>query len=284
MLKQNMAAKYSSGSVAVAMHSSRQGTTTSSAPYPMALYTSRSPSDVSISAGTGNLRQQHDNNGAISTSAMADHMRRQNKRSKSPPDCGDNACVRCLFHRYDFRRADTERLYSAYAFRSRFVDIRALGILLTALFLSLAVVDFVCAARPTIDSVTNVGLGATTSVLLVVLHTRLVTRRRLPLVAGAVVCICLVFAAASMLPVSRRTSRALPAEGVWRLCYVVFAVGVLVPLPLYIAIGVAVIICSAHGAVAALTAVEGHPGLVSRQVSETEVVEHRRARDVRPCV
>jgi hypothetical protein len=271
-----MAAKYSSGSVAVATHSRHGITTSSSAPYPTALYVSRSPSDVSISAGTGNPRRQYDN-GAISTSVSADQIRRQGKRSKPPSDCGDNACGRCLFHRYDFRRAETERLYSAYAFRSRFVDIRALGILLTALFLSLAVVDFVCAARPTIDSVTNVGLGATTSVLLVVLHTRLVTRRRLPLVAGAIVCVCLVFAAASMLPVSRRTSRALPAEGVWRLCYVVFAVGVLVPLPLYVAIGVAVIICAAHGSVAALTAVEGHPGLVSRQVSETRVAECQRA-------
>lgn len=229
-----------------------------------AVYVARSPSDISVSAGTRNQRCLQEIPATVDTT--------RHNRSKSSK-CYCCRSVANIFRRYDFRRHETERLYSAYAFRSHFVDIRALGVLLTALFLSLAVVDFVSAARPTIDSVTNVGLGATTSVLLVVLHTRLVTRARLPLIAGAMVCVCLVFSAAAMLPVSRRSSRAQPAEGIWRICYTVLAASVLVPLRLYVAVGLAVLVCVAHGSVAAMTAVDGHTGLLSRQVNSLVIMQ-----------
>lgn len=171
-----------------------------------------------------------------------------------------------LFHRHDFRRLSVERLYAIYAYRSRLSDVRCLGALFIVLFLSLAVVDFAFAFRPSIDSVTHVALAAAASVAMVVLHTRLTTPGRLPAVALFVVGVVLVFAAVAMLPVAKRTSRA-PAEGVWRLCYATFLIYALTPLRLYVALLYGLLVCAAHGLLAVATASDVHPGLLWRQVS-----------------
>jgi len=171
-----------------------------------------------------------------------------------------------LFHRHDFRRPAVERLYGVYAFHSRLADVRCLGALFIVLFLSLAVVDFAFAFRPSVDSVTHVTLAAAASIAMVVLHTRLTTPGRLPAVGLFVVGVALVFAAVAMLPVARRTSRA-PAEGVWRLCYATFLVYALVPLRLYVALLYGLIVCAAHGLLAVATASDLHPGLLWRQVA-----------------
>jgi len=173
---------------------------------------------------------------------------------------------RRLFHRHDFQRPVVERLYGVYAFRSRLGDVRCLAALFIVLFLSLAVVDFAFALRPSVDSVTHVALAAAASVALVVLHTRLTTPSRLPAVALFIVGVALVFAAVAMLPVARRTSRA-PAEGVWRLCYATFLVYALAPLRLYVALLYGLVVCAAHGLLAVATSSDLHPGLLWRQVS-----------------
>ena len=173
-----------------------------------------------------------------------------------------------LFHRHDFRRSAVERLYGIYAYRSRLADVRCLDALFLVLFLSLAVVDFAFAFRPSIDSVTHVALAAAASVAMVVLHTRLTTPGRLPAVGLFIVGVALVFAAVAMLPVSKKTSRA-PAEGVWRLCYATFVVYALTPLRLYVALLYGLIVCAAHGLLAVVTASDLHPGLLWRQVSST---------------
>ena len=173
-----------------------------------------------------------------------------------------------LFHRHDFRRPAIERLYAVYAYRSRLADVRCLAALFIVLFLSLAVVDFAFAYRPSVDSVTHVALAAAASVALVVLYTRLTTRSRLPAVALFIVGVALVFAAVAMLPVARRTSRA-PAEGVWRLCFASFLIYALAPLRLYVALLYGLIVCAAHGLLAVATASDMHPGLLWRQVNFT---------------
>jgi len=184
---------------------------------------------------------------------------------------GDDVTANCiiwqrLFHRHDFRRPAVERLYGVYAYRSRLADVRCLGALFVVLFVSLAVVDFAFALRPTIDSVAHVALAAAASVALVVLHTRLTTPGRLSAVALFVVGVALVFAAVAVLPVSRMTSRA-PAEGVWRLCYATFIIYALLPLRLYVALLYGLVVCAGHGLLAVATASDMHPGLLWRQVS-----------------
>jgi len=183
---------------------------------------------------------------------------------------GDDVTAGCsvwqrLFHRHDFRRPTIERLYGIYAFRSRLADVRCLGGLFIVLFLSLSVVDFAFALRPSVDSVTHVALAAAASIAMVVLHTRLTTPGRLPAVGLFVVGVALVFAAVAMLPVARRSSRA-PAEGVWRLCYATFVVYALLPLRLYVPLLYGLVVCAAHGLLAVATASEVHPGLLWRQV------------------
>jgi len=170
-----------------------------------------------------------------------------------------------LFHRHDFGRAGVERLYGVYAFRSRAADVHGLGVLFVVVFLSLAVVDFAFAFRPSVDSVAHVALAAAASVALVVLHTRLTTAGRLPAVALFLVGVALVFAGVAMLPVSRRTSRA-PAEGVWHLCYATFVVYALTSLRLYVALLYGLVVCAGHGLLAVATASDVHPGLLWRQV------------------
>jgi len=184
---------------------------------------------------------------------------------------GDDAAFGCgvwrrLFHRHDFRRAAVERLYGVYAYRSRLGDVRCLCALLIVLFVSLAVIDFAFAFRPSIDSVAHVALAAAASVAMVVLYTRLTTPARLPAVALFLVGVALVFAAVAMLPVARRTSRA-PAEGVWRLCYATFLLYALAPLRLYVALLYGLVVCAAHGLLAVATSSHLHPGLLWRQVA-----------------
>lgn len=171
-----------------------------------------------------------------------------------------------LFHRHDFHRPVVERLYGIYAFRSRLADVRCVCALFVVLFLSLAVVDFAFALRPSVDSVTHVALAAAASIAMVVLHTRLTTPGRLPAVGLFVVGVALVFAAVAMLPVARRTSRA-PAEGVWRLCLATFLVYALLPLRLYVALLYGLVVCAAHGLLAVATSSDLYPGLLWRQVA-----------------
>lgn len=185
--------------------------------------------------------------------------------NRASPGGGGCSVWQRLFHRHDFRRPGVERLYSVYAFRSRRSDVHSLGVLLVVVCLSLAVVDFAYALRPSVDSVAHVALAAAASVALVVLHTRLTTPARLPAVALFLVGVALVFAAVAMLPVARRTSRA-PAEGVWQLCYATFVVYALTSLRLYVALLYGLIVCAGHGLLAVATASDVHPGLLWRQV------------------
>lgn len=189
--------------------------------------------------------------------------------SSSSMDSVSRHCFRRLLNRHEYSSSETEAIYRLHSYPAEFSSLRSLAILMIALCVSISAINFVSVSRVSMDNMSNLVLCLLFSVFLISLHTRYMSSRHLPTAGFVIVLLCLAFAAFSF-PVDYQGNRKPPppAEGVWRLAYVIFVIYAFVPLRIYVALVIGFLLPLAHSLTSIFVATgNGSTMLLWRQVS-----------------
>jgi hypothetical protein len=175
-------------------------------------------------------------------------------------------CLR-LCHRYRFDDPEIEELYDRYVFDLQRTSLKCLLVLLIALCLSIAILDFIFVAMPTVENISHLAMAVVFLILLVFNATRFMTHSSIPIASYLLTFLCLCLAAVALLVnyMDKDGFQFTAVDGVWRLVYIIAAVYAFVPLRICVGILVGLALPSAHIALCVLTPVS-YPWLLWRQV------------------
>lgn len=187
-----------------------------------------------------------------------------------PLDPGPNRRDLCsrIVNRHRFENASHEKLFRRYIFHIQYTSVQVLLVLYITLTVALAVLNFVFVSRISVENISNIALCVIYVVILVFLHTKYMKVNNLQMICYAILIVCLCFSVLS-LPVNfqeRPKGVLTPAEGVWRVAFVILTVYAFLPFKLYVAMAFGILLPVIHSLVAILVA-NYFPSLLWRQVS-----------------
>lgn len=178
-------------------------------------------------------------------------------------------CIQRLLNRHEYSSSETETIYRLHSYPAEYNSLRSLAVLMIALVVSISAINFVSVSRVSVENMSNVVICLLFVVFLILLHTRHMSSRHLTTAGFVLVLLCLAFAAFSF-PVDYQANRKSPppAEGVWRLAYVIFVIYAFVPLRIYVALVVGFLLPLAHSLTSIFVATGNSSSmLLWRQVS-----------------
>ena len=173
-----------------------------------------------------------------------------------------------IINRHRFENESHEKLFKRYIFHIQYTSVQVLLVLYITLTVALAILNFVFVSRISVENISNIALCVIYVVILVFLHTKYMKVNNLQLICYAILIVCLCFCVLS-LPVNFQESpRGIltPAEGVWRVAFVILTVYAFLPFKLYVAIAFGILLPIIHSLVSIMVA-NFLPWLLWRQVS-----------------
>ncbi|ELU09975.1 hypothetical protein CAPTEDRAFT_22108, partial [Capitella teleta] len=176
-------------------------------------------------------------------------------------------------HRYRFDDSDIEDLYERYVFQLQRTSLQCLLVLLIALCVSVAVLDFIFVAYATVENISHLAMSVVFTILLIFIHTRFMTYSQIPIAGYLVAFLCLCLAAVA-LPVNYMDQdvwKFTAVDGVWRLCYLILATYAFLPLRICVGILVGLALPSAHTALCILNPVS-YQVLLWRQLTANAII------------
>lgn len=150
--------------------------------------------------------------------------------------------------RYVFPNEDLETIYQKYIFNLRVSSIVALLVLIVLLTATLAILNFLFVSHVTVENIYHIAQCVIFIFLLIYIHTKYMKENHLIVINIITLFLCVCFSVIA-LPVDfgdRPVQIHTPADGVWQITLVIFLIYALMPLKIYIAIGIGMILPIAH--------------------------------------
>lgn len=193
------------------------------------------------------------------------------------PDSARNRLWR-LLHRQHFDDDDIESMYTRYIFSIQLAGLRSFLVMFIILCAVLTVLNFVFVAATTVENVCYMVLSVAYVLLLVFVHTSFMRQAYLLTATLIVLVLCSCFVVVS-LPINYSGGGSLqtrtPADGLWQVVWVVYAVYAFLPLRVYVAGISGIMVSAAHVLVSILMTGAGSGGsywLLWRQVCDNNYV------------
>ena len=189
---------------------------------------------------------------------------------EAPPEVRQSRgkCYR-LLHRHSFDNEELEVLYQSYTARIKQASMSNMLLLFIFLTATLGVLNFVYVHHVTVDNMYHLSMCGVFTILFIYINTKYMQESHLPVICYIAIFLCILFAVVS-LPVDfgdRPDILYSPAEGVWEITLVIFMIYAMLPLRIYAAAIIGVLLPVGQITISLLLA-NNFPWLLWRQVGD----------------